>query len=723
MEQEGTEVAMALAKSLGKEALKDAVKEGTRYVLFNKENKDTSNVTFDSLESANAVLKKILENNPNETSIKVIELPSDSSPAIPPSAAEPVPQASPSLGASIYPATAKRMANAIGSFDKDGNFIPAPGEGILGALKDMGAMAGDIFSFPLRAGAAGIDMALENTPRTADGFLRSLGQRFSESGKTPAGEERSMGGQIAQGILRDPTLLPLAVTGLPLVNAAGRAIAPAAAAARLSPTAQKIAGGAIAGGGMGAAAGTARPVLEDEELKGGDVAFEAGLGGVLGGLGGGLARALERTGRKKMSPEHFEVLLEELADNTKIPKESLRIAAENGTMDQILAQRGMRPEIADELLARRYLTDADLPESAIADGFREQAKDAVIPAGEIEAAASPLENWGANRLRDRGNIGSLMKAEEAVNANLRRQAGVVRNPNAGTRTETSALIDPATGRPFEKVTVTEPYADAGLKDFTNLRRNVGEEIANNKGWARNAEGLNKDYMDEMKNFYHNLRDSEHRAVESKLSPAAAAEYREAYGEVARKLKENDRFWNAMGLGKMTDKFADAMERNLKAAGSGTGRGRMLNNSLARYDEVFGGNFPLRVRNANLADVFYNADGSMRNNTRVPTGFSNRNLPSSVTGVKTGDAVRILEGANPANPSAIPAAPVNPAMPLRVGGVATQNNERMAEARRRALEFGLVPGTKDYENFVSSSLGSSYVPVLIGGQSAQRSGER
>jgi len=514
-----------------------------------------------------------------------------------------------------------------------------------GSLKSMGlaAINGGL-DFPGRVIGGLIDKGLGNSS-----FKESAVQTYGESGSLPgSNEERNLGGKMAQGFLRDPTTLPIALAtmGTSLIPQTIKGVGIATKAA--PPVVQKMLAGTVTGAGLGAASGTARPLIEGKDLEAGKVGEEAALGAALGLSGGLVGRFLERTGLKSMSKPHHEALTKELENKTGISSEVYKEASKPGRLEQIKSAVDTESDIADKLLKRKYLTDADMPEAKIVNEFIEAA-DGKIPKEQIEAIVERMEKWGADRLRERGmSESALLKGEEAVEKNLNRQAQAFKNPNAGTTVEQSSLINPATGKPYEKVTIVEPFKDLSIKDFNKFRQDVGGEIANNKGWSRNQEGYSADYMDTMQDVYHGMKQALHGEMKKILPPQDFAKYEQAYNAVAKKLKVNEKLWEQVGAGKDKGRMQERTEKKIKNVKPFNDKNSAeLKKAIDEYDKTFGTSFGKSITDAGYARQLFDTRSGTYKGVPIKTGFSNSFIPNWLSGRDVASALRIAKGAYPA----------------------------------------------------------------------------
>jgi len=745
--QGGGSAAGAL-KEIGKAAAGGAVLEGAKevYKLIHSNGQELGE--YSSSSEAESALRNAIANasTPEDAEdLREIEIRKVSD-ALPQ-------QAAPTVKDGVFPATNKRMRENVVGIDDDGNYIP-PQEGPLeSTLKDVGAVVGDGLSLPLRVFGGGVDWALGNIPRTTDGFLQSLGQRFSESGKTPMGEDRNMGGQIVQGILRDPTMLPLTVatTGAyPAVTGALRGIN----ALRNVPTVQKILSGAALGGAAGAAAGATRPALENEELRGGDVALETGLGA---GLGMGLP-LLVKGFRKatamrdpdinawtKRAQDYADINFQDNANPRNA--EILMDATDGAKLAEMRKNHGAQEKIAQDIADLKFIPEEQLP------GF-EAWNDAIAKStGKITptSVVDHLSNYDQRVMQELGESMGTGSADTKTIKRINAELPMFLKKELPQETPPEPLLkfkenptfstDEAGNIDYRQVDLNPPPPaetplmplSANTREMTIPQLNaVKKRLGDVVDWDALIPAQTDYVVPELKTAYGMING----LIDEKLAAEGLGGGTMGRAQMSHALKARDALFAALRAGTDKNKIADNVERNTR--GVGIGRGATTEHIEKKLKEL-GNVFPQAVTifddltRANQASKLLMPDGQIGNHSFITTGKNPGSFfqrvksldPARIIGGNPSDAVNALKRTNPNAPPGIIERNIE-ALPqtARAGAISTQTDERrVIEADRRAQELGLVPGSSGYNNFVHSYLNATYMPLQVGGQSVQRKEDR
>jgi hypothetical protein len=401
---------------------------------------------------------------------------------------------------------------------------------------------GDISSLPGRIVGATIDEKLNDVD-----WGESLGQTHSESDHIPGSDkERNFGGKMVQGMLRDPTMIPVMVTGV--------GVAP-----KVVGKAGVIGGGAILGAGSGFESGLMRPFLEDTDLNAADVAIEAAGGGVVGAglpMIGKAAKKILRKATLARDPNMaaWEKRAQTYADrnfqdrNNPRNAELLMEAADEAKLAKMKAAYGKQGKIAEELADLKFIPEDKLPGWQQWNEALGQSTETVRPENIVEHLSTAGE-----RMKVNPNVQGLIPEKAAAARNLKEYVNEFLGKD---------------GNVF----------DFSLQELNKLKNDLGRVI----DWDKLHPKKNDFETAELKKAYGMIND----LIDSRLSGQGLQSGVDGRAQMSDALKKRDALFKAMRAGNDRNNIVSNIDRNIQNIGIGnSASGHNIERRLQELGEV------------------------------------------------------------------------------------------------------------------------------------------
>ncbi len=485
-------------------------------------------------------------------------------------------------------------------------------------------------------------------------YMQSLGEAKSND------RERSTLGDIAQGVIRDPLLIPGAAipVKIPGLGNLGNAIKNKAASVLLNNVAKP----AVEGAAGGAAMGLARPVVTTDDMQlDRDIVMGAATNTVLQGAAKLLGRGL--------SQAEFDKLLLRLANKNNVKPEFLNAAATPEGRAKMPQNYKTQAQIAEDLIDYKHFDEGKFPENKTVQEFLDRSQTKVKP----EAAVKNLTEYEKRVLEEAGG-GGLTTIEEATQRRLPKEAEIFyeQKPKAPApesvfevKTEKPVLFNAEGQQIARSKNPPRKVREMTAKELNNARQRIGQLLEDD--FKREQMGRPDGEVKALKDAYFNLRNQLMNIAETEGETAAV----EAYRAMAGKLGAREALFDALRVPENKNTAQDRLAKNLENI-EGNNRKTKLLEQLKEFDKAFGTDFSERVKWMNIANnLGESVDGQtfkqLRGDNNFFTGKGIRKpLTDNLTGRTIASAVKKLENARPGTIKSI-----NP-NPAIAGGVGQAN---------------------------------------------------